>query len=494
MRKGTLLGDTLLLTASSVLLRGLGMLMNTLLSRAIGAEGLGILQLIMSVFSFSMTLGLCGTRTAALYFCASQAGPRADGLRAAALCCLRYVLFTACCAGTALFLFAPGLAGWLPGLAGCSALLRLLAPLLPVHAVNLVLGACFTAAGRVRTLIAVDLAERLFSSALFAALVLRGAAAAPETVCRWFLLCEGLGAALSMLALLVLFLRQFPPAGRTAQAPARLRARLTRLCIPLALGEYLRAGLSLLEQYLIPWGLLKSGRSQLQALGAYGTLTGMVFPMMMFPAALLYALNDLLVPALARQTGLGRARRCEQLIFRSLSAALLFASFCAGLFVSTGMPLARLLFDSPQAGRLLSLFAPMLLMLYLDILTDGMLKGLGQQQANLRINLLTSVLDVALLYLLLPRAGLPGYLAVFFLTHAVNFALSLRRLLQRCQRSLSPVQAVLPPACAALACAGAGLLQASGDWSLLFLRGLCFSVLFFCLAGLLGLLRGRAQT
>ena len=69
-------------------------------------------------------------------------------------------------------------------------------------------------------------------------------------------------------------------------------------------------------------------------------------------------------------------------------------------------------------------------MLYLDAMVDGMLKGFGEQTACVRYNVFTSVLDVALLYLLLPRFGMMAYVLTFYFTHAVNFWLSLHRLLR----------------------------------------------------------------
>lgn len=74
-------------------------------------------------------------------------------------------------------------------------------------------------------------------------------------------------------------------------------------------------------------------------------------------------------------------------------------------------------------------FAPLALVLYMDALTDGMLKGLSEQVANVRYNTLTSALDAVLLVLLLPRWGLGGYIFAFAATHLLNFTLSLRRLL-----------------------------------------------------------------
>ena len=77
-------------------------------------------------------------------------------------------------------------------------------------------------------------------------------------------------------------------------------------------------------------------------------------------------------------------------------------------------------------------------MLYCDAVTDAMTKGLGQQKICVRYNILTSALDVALLYVLLPRWGMTGYFLSFLVTHALNFVLSLRRLLRISGETLTP--------------------------------------------------------
>ena len=69
-------------------------------------------------------------------------------------------------------------------------------------------------------------------------------------------------------------------------------------------------------------------------------------------------------------------------------------------------------------------------MLYCDAIVDAMVKGLGQQTASVRYNIFTSSMDVALLFLLLPRYGMHGYFFSFLITHLINFILSLRRLLK----------------------------------------------------------------
>ena len=76
--------------------------------------------------------------------------------------------------------------------------------------------------------------------------------------------------------------------------------------------------------------------------------------------------------------------------------------------------------------RQYSLLIPVL---YCDTITDAMTKGLGQQKVCVRYNIITSAMDVILLYYLLPKYGMEGYYLSFLITHLINFLLSLRRLM-----------------------------------------------------------------
>ena len=165
-------------------------------------------------------------------------------------------------------------------------------------------------------------------------------------------------------------------------------------------------------------------------MAAYGTIHAMVFPILMFPAAILYTVADLLVPELARCRAAKNTERMHHLTGTCLRMGCLFALCTACLMGALSDGLGQIVYKSADCGRYLLVFAPAVLMLYLDAMVDGMLKGFGEQTACVRYNTLTSLLDVALLYLLLPRFGLAAYVLTFYLTHAINFWLSIRRLLR----------------------------------------------------------------
>ena len=114
---------------------------------------------------------------------------------------------------------------------------------------------------------------------------------------------------------------------------------------------------------------------------------------------------------------------------------------------------------------------------YCDLLADAMTKGLGQQAACARYSVISNVLDVALMFVLLPKFGLDGYYWSFTVTHGLNFALSLRKTLSVGGVTLDQHFAALMPACAAFALFGGscftGPIRRAGAFLGLFF-GLCF--------------------
>ena len=114
-------------------------------------------------------------------------------------------------------------------------------------------------------------------------------------------------------------------------------------------------------------------------------------------------------------------------------------------------------------------------MLYCDAITDTMTKGLEQQKACVRYNILTSAMDVTFLYYLLPKYGMEGYFVSFLVTHLVNFILSLRRLLRIIGERLPAHIPLLALSAALAALWGAARLAAVSA------RCVVFLILLFCL-------------
>lgn len=429
-KKSSILGGAILLTAANLFLRLVGIGFNVFLSDQIGASGLGLLQLISTVGLFSMLLGTSGVRVSAMYLAAEEFGHRRlGGVRLAMSACIRYGLVISCVVGIAQFFLAEPIAVYLLSDIRAAMSLRVMGLLLPFSCLCGIMTGYYTACARIRQLVVIEIGERLVSLFVTIALLLTWAKGDLEKSCCAITLGTSLGAAFDFFLLYASYKRDMRNVKPLKDLP-QMRKRLIRICVPLALNDYLRSGLNTAEQLLIPFGLARYAGSSLQAMSDYGTIHAMVFPIIMFPAAVLYSVADLLVPELSRSRAMGRKLRIVDLTDKCLRLCTLFASAVAGFLFLNADALGELIYHSADAGRYLKAFAPMILMLYLDCIVDGMLKGLAEQVACVRYNTITSVLDVVFLLILLPRYGIIGYILSFLVTHAINLYLSLQRLLK----------------------------------------------------------------
>lgn len=475
MNKGkSLLGGALMLTAVNLLLRFAGTGFQVWLSGRIGASGIGLLQLILSVNMLALTLGAAGGRTTAMYLTAEALGQkrRADADRLLSGCFVYSIL----CAGavsTTLFLLSPILAERWIGTLDALPALRTWAAFLPVICLTGIMTGYFTAANRIGTLASVEVAEQFCSIAITAYILTLTPAGDRCTSCRAVVLGSCLGAVLTLGALMALYVLQGADSGESHIHTVR---PILRCAVPLAIADDLKAGISTVENLMVPRRLaLYHGLSD--PLAAFGRISGMVFPVMMFPAAILSSLAEVLIPELARCNAVGSRNRIRYLVRRNLRAALVYGVCCGGLLFLLAEPLCTRLYPGEDIIPLMKRFALLVPMLYCDLLADAMTKGLGQQAACARYSVISNVLDVALMFFLLPRFGVDGYFLSFTVTHALNFALSLRKVLSIGGVRLNLPFTLLTPACAAFAVLGGrcfvGPLRRAGAFAGLFF-GLCF--------------------
>ncbi len=448
--------SALMLTGVNLLLRLVSTSFQVYISGRIGAAGVGLLQLVLSVGMLAMTAGMAGVRTATMYLTAEELGhKRPQNVGWVLSACFLYSIL--CSGGIALGLsvFAPFLATHWIGDAGTVDAIRLFASFLPVSCLCGCMTGYFTAANRIGTLAAVEVAEQLLSMAVTMTALNFWAGTDSGKACQSVVLGSGLGACLTLGCLMILRIRE----GAKNGPRIPVSRRLLNTAVPLALADDLKAGISSTENLMVPKRLSLYPGAQ-DPLAAFGTVCGMVFPVMMFPAAILFGLAELLIPELARCNAAGSKVRISYLVGRSLRIAMLYGALCSGIIFLIAEDLCTALYDNPEVGRTLRLYALLIPMLYCDCITDAMTKGLGQQKACVRYNILTSAMDVVLLFMLLPRYGMNGYFFSFFITHLINFLLSLRLLFKISEIKISPAVPVLTFIAAGAAVWGASFLTA----------------------------------
>lgn len=420
--------NTILLTAAALVMRGVGLIFQVYLADKIGASSIGVYSLIMSVYTMFTTLGSGGIRFAVTRLTAAAITEN-DSVRKTVNTSLAYGLILGF--ASSLILFASsGFIGerWI-GMTDCTPALRILALSLPFISVSAVFGGYFTGVERVVRSVVVDIAEQL--SRIFITVVLLSIYGGDSLlyVCASLAAAAVFGEFVSCLAHLILYfidIRRFPkntPKGGYVK-------KIFGTAMPIAVSAYMRTGLSSLGHILIPRGLRLSGASFDKAFATYGIIHGMTFPVLLFPSALLTALAELIIPRLTTAQSEHNQTGINYMASRVIKIGLMFSMCVAGIMFFFGGALGECLYKTGDVGLYMKYFAPLIPVMYCDMITDGCLKGLGQHMKAMYINLAEATLNVILLYFLIPRCAILGYGISIYVCESFNFALSFGRLLK----------------------------------------------------------------
>ena len=420
----------LVLTATALILQSISLAFRAYLAQTLGSEGLGLFQLTISIYFLAVTFATSGVRFTATRLVAEElgAGRQAGALKAVHAC----LLYAAAFGLVSMTLLNLG-AGWI-GTAWLNDArtvlsLRLFAFSLPLVSVSSVLSGYFIAVRRASNTAASQLFEQLIevgTGVLFLRLFLP---LGLEYACAAVVLGSDLGEIASCLLQFILYRadrrRHRTDDGKPVPALTR---RLFRIAAPVACSAYLSAGIRTVEQLLIPYGLKKNGATANVALSSFGEIQGMAMPLIMFPALLLGTALELILPELAECRTGGCPRRLNYIIGRVFRIGILFSVCVMWIFLRFSGDLGAFVYHNEDASHLIRLLAALTPFLYLDLIVDMILKGLGEQMSTMRYNLFTSSINVVLLYLLLPKYAIAGYLVTIYFTRILNFLMSLNRL------------------------------------------------------------------
>ncbi len=423
--------NAVVLSATSVLLRGIGVAFNSFVASRIGAEGLGLLSLINSVYSFAITFALSGINLASSRLCAEAIGSGDESrVRPVMVRCMLYGLFFGVVGWIGLSSLAPFICEYCIHDIRALSSLNILAPGLPALSVTSALTGYFNAVRRASKSASAQILEQFFRIALTVRL-LSGVGNTVETSCFFICLAVMLSEFVVLVYGMILYLIDLSRCKNDAKtSKVAISASMLKIALPVAFSSYIRSALVTIEHMLIPRGLRKSGTSPERALASYGTLHGMALPAVLFPQAFLSSLSVLLVPEVAELRVNGNFEKIRSVLSRTFRITLWFSVGVSGIMLCFSYELGKMLYDSVEAGAYIRLLAPLIPIMYIDSTADSILKGMNEQLYSMRINILDAFMSVLLVTLLIPRFGIAGYLVTIFVSEILNTSMSISRLIK----------------------------------------------------------------
>lgn len=455
MKKGSYLANAAILTGAGLLLRAAGMVFRVLIAGKIGAEGMGLYQLILTVYQLFITASTAGISMAASWIVTAELAENRPACVRSALHKTVLLSFTLGGAMASLqFVFAKTMSVWWLGDERAAVCLQILAPSLPFMATAAALRGYFLA----RRKAGPNAAAQLFEQSLRIGLVLWLLQSALSKGVLASCVALVIGNTVSEIAscgwMAIAAKRDLPEVeqGSIPKRATRVLGRLKGILLPIAGGRISAEALRTVENVMVPACLTAALGSRSLALEQYGGLKGMAMPVLFFPFSLLGTLATLLTPEITEAYLKNNRVQLKRLVERVVSITVAIGVLIGALFTLLAYPLGEILYKSEEIGFYLRILGPLMPLMYLESMVDGVLKGMNEQMATFRYGVTDSIVRIVLIAFLVPQSGMRGFLAVMVFSNLFTGLLNFRRLLLAAQVRLRIWRWIAAPAIAACLC------------------------------------------
>jgi stage V sporulation protein B len=446
--------NTLILTLTSQALRIVGIYFIAFLSSKIGTEGIGLYQLTFSIYYLAATMATSGIGMAVTRLTAEALGKSGGKSTSDVLHrCVALSLFLSAAVAAALFFSAGFIGTSLLGDPRTVLSLKMLAPSLPFMAVSSCLRGYFYGVRKAFKPASEMIVEQIVQILIILCVIDYFAAKGLEYACLAVVLATTAAEVVSCIYSFTLFRVERRRSRLVVSKEKGIGRRIMGIFIPLAAISYMRSGLRTAENVLIPSGLKRYGASHKDALSQYGLLLGMVMPILVFPSSFLSAISTLLIPEISEASAVDNLQKVKSAISRVFKLTLLLSLLFCGMFVFFAGDIGLAIYQNREAGGFLMILAPLVPLIYMDFLVDGMLNALNQQMRTLKINILDYTIRITLILILIPRYGLMAFIAIFYISTVLNACLSIDRLLRVADVKVEIADWIAKPLLAILAAA-----------------------------------------
>ncbi|MEK5398868.1 stage V sporulation protein B [Paenibacillus sp. FSL K6-2859] len=186
--------------------------------------------------------------------------------------------------------------------------------------------------------------------------------------------------------------------------------RLLGVSIPVTASRLVGSFSYLLESIITVRSLALAGIATAAATAQYGSLQGMVIPLLLLPGALTSSLAVSLVPSLSEAAARKDLPTIHKRMHQALRLALVTGAPFAVLMYVLAVPLCNLLYGNPDTAPMLKLMAPFALFIYVQAPLQAALQAMDRPGRALINTLIGAVVKIILIVILAsqPEYGIYG--------------------------------------------------------------------------------------
>jgi stage V sporulation protein B len=440
MIKDSFYKDSIILTISNLTAGILRFMFSILLSKKLGAEGMGLYSLVMPIYDLFTCL-ICGgmvtaiSKEASSYYEINDYGNLNKSIHTA----LVFDFALSILITIFVFLFSPYISTYIIKDQRTLYSLWVICPALIFVALSSIYKGYFYGISNVKVPAIIDIVEKTVRMAIILGIINFFALKNVTSTVTATYISLSIGELISFILLFVFYKKsknKFKGTLKKTEGRAQLLFNILIVSFPLCLNGFLN---------IVPGRLVYAGIEYTQSLSLIGKFSGMAMSIVFFPFIVVMSMATMLTPDISKSISKNDYNGLENRIKEVIKISFLLGVSTMIICLCSGDSLGKLFFDRYDLGtyiRLAALSAPFM---YMAGSTFGILNGLGKQKALLINSVVTSILELILLYVLLgiPSINILGYGIAHLITSIVCFILNIIAIKKACYIQFSSGELII---------------------------------------------------
>ncbi|MBU3110353.1 stage V sporulation protein B [Clostridium lacusfryxellense] len=438
MIKDNFYKDSIILTVSNLTAGILRFMFSILLSKKLGAEGMGLYSLVMPIYDLFTCL-ICGgmvtaiSKEASSYYGINDYGNLNKSIHTALVFDFALsVLIT-----IFVFLFSPYISTYVIKDQRTLYSLWVICPALIFVALSSIYKGYFYGISNVKVPAIIDIVEKTVRMAIILGIINFFALKNVTSTVTATYISLSVGELISFILLYAFYKKsknKFKGSFKKTEGRAQLLFNVLIVSFPLCLNGFLNTAISALSTLIVPGRLVSAGIEYTESLALIGKFSGMAMSIVFFPFIVVMSMATILTPDISKSIIKNDYNSLELRVHEVIKISCLLGISTMIICLCTGDSLGKLFFDRYDLGiyiRIAALSAPFI---YMSGSTFGILNGLGKQKDLLINSIITSVLELVLLYVLLgiPSINILGYGIALLISSIVSFILNVISIQKAC--------------------------------------------------------------
>ncbi len=443
MIRDRFLKNSIILIFSNLVTGIFGFIFSIILSRKMGAEGMGLYGLVMPIYDLFICL-ICGgmitaiSRVAAIHYSKNDFRNLNRSVDISMLFDSIWAIVVICC----VFIGSTYISNYIIKDSRTVHALQVVCPAMLFIALSSILKGYFYGVSDIKIPAFIDIFEKFFRIVIFLTIINTFLLKGVENTVTSAYITLTLGELLSLVLLYICYKRKQFKLGTSFSIPEdklQLLFNILVISFPLCINGFLSTSLSTISTLIVPRRLVSSGIDYSVALCLIGKFKAMSLSIIFFPILIVNSISTVLIPDLSEKLSKKNYWAVETRISQVIKVAFLLGITTMIICITIPNELGTLFYDRKDLGNYIKFACLSAPITYTATTTFGILNGLGKQNVLLRNSLIVSLEELILLYTLtgISWINIYGYGISLILTSITALVLNIYEINKICHLSFT---------------------------------------------------------